>query len=166
MKTLDRLPVRKKEVPPLFDPAAWRLRVDGLVEQSLSLTYAQVQSLPQTRLTSDFVCEEDFQVPDIKWEGVQVKRLAELARVNPEASWVAFYSGAFVVSLPLAEALSEATILAYRMDGVTLPREHGAPLRLVEPVRGCHYGVKWVDRLEFTSVERLDTGKGEVKNTG
>ena len=62
MKTLDRLPVRKKEVSPPFDLTTWRLRVDVLVERPLSLTYDQVQGLPRTGLTSDFVCEEDWQV--------------------------------------------------------------------------------------------------------
>jgi DMSO/TMAO reductase YedYZ molybdopterin-dependent catalytic subunit len=157
MKELSELP----DFPgrgPGFDPDTWRLRVDGLVEGPLSLTFAQVQALPSAEDTSPFECIEGWRVDGNRWQGVAVATVLDLAGPMPRARYATFHAGDFIMSLSLEEARAPGVLLAHSLDGTPLPTEHGAPLRLVVPGKDCFYGVKWVERVELT-IEVRDTGK-------
>jgi DMSO/TMAO reductase YedYZ molybdopterin-dependent catalytic subunit len=69
----------------------WRLSVSGLVENELSLSFEELQHLPQVKLTRDFHCVTQWSIKDVAWEGVRFRELARLARVRPEAEWVMFH---------------------------------------------------------------------------
>ena len=140
-------------------PAApdWRLRIDGLVEQPAQLDTAQLAALPGGATTDDFACEEGWVVPDQRWEGVRLADVLAIARPLPAARWVLVSAGGFSVALPLEEAFTGA-LLAYRLNGAPLAREHGAPLRLVAAGRECFFSVKWVERLELLAAEPNTTG--------
>ena len=159
MKKLDKLPVFRKRETDDYDPTTWRLAVNGLVRNPMVFPYKVIQTITSTRLTCDFACVEGWTVPDIKWEGVSIKLLAEAVEPLPEARYATFHAGTFVMSLALEHALQDNVILAYRMDGTPLPWEHGGPLRLVTPGNDCFYGVKWVERVEFSSTDANDTGR-------
>lgn len=158
MKKLDKLPVFNKKNPEDYEVRTWRLRVDGLVEKSLVLTYKDIVTMPSTRMASDFSCVEGWTVENIKWEGVSIRELIALARPEDSARFVTFHAGEFASSLALEEARRDNVILAYRMDGIPLPADHGGPYRLIAPGRDCFYGVKWVDRLEVSETDGRDTG--------
>jgi DMSO/TMAO reductase YedYZ molybdopterin-dependent catalytic subunit len=62
----------------------------------------------------------------------------------------------YYVGLDMASALHPQTLLCYEMDGMPLTPEHGAPLRLVIPVK---YGIKNLKRIgtvAFTDLRPLD----------
>jgi hypothetical protein len=82
-------------------PADYRLRVDGLVERPLSMTVADLQSLPATRLTRDFQCVTGWEVANVHWVGVRLVDLAERAGVSPAASAFQFtsFDGVYTESL-------------------------------------------------------------------
>lgn len=44
--------------------------MDGHVERSLKLSFAEILKLPTTQLTSDFTCVEGWKVEDVEWESV------------------------------------------------------------------------------------------------
>ncbi|MBI2954840.1 MAG: molybdopterin-dependent oxidoreductase [Chloroflexi bacterium] len=159
MKKLDRLPVFSNKSMPEQDPQAWRLVIDGLVRAPINLTIDAVLALPRTALTSDFTCVEGWTVEDITWEGVRVRDLAEMITAMPEARFITFHAGSFVISLPLEEATRDNVILAHHLDGEPIPPEHGGPLRLVTPFAECFQSVKWVQRLEITVTDANDTGR-------
>jgi DMSO/TMAO reductase YedYZ molybdopterin-dependent catalytic subunit len=143
---------------PRFDPATWRLRIDGLVERPQTLTYAQLRALPRARQTSDFVCVTGWSVDDVRWDGVRFDDLLAAARPLPSARALRFISAEepYEDTLTLAQARVPDAMLAYDMDGAPLERKHGAPARLVMAQMYGYKGVKWVDRIVVT--DRVDDG--------
>jgi DMSO/TMAO reductase YedYZ molybdopterin-dependent catalytic subunit len=148
---------------PRFDPAAWRLRVDGLVEQPLELTYAQVLALPRTRQVSDFHCVTGWSVDNVRWAGVRLDDLLAAARPLPQAQALTFVSAEkpYADSLTLEQARRPDVLLAYAMDGRPLTREHGSPARIVIPEMYGYKGVKWVSRITLTA--QPETGYWEQR---
>jgi len=141
-------------------PAAWRLRIDGLVAQPLVLSLHEVDALAAQAHTADFVCEEGWVVPEQQWAGVAVAALLARAGVQPAARFLKVYAGDYTVLLPLEDALTGGALLARRLNGQPLTPAHGAPLRLVASGRMCWYSVKWVDRLEVLAEGTATTGEG------
>jgi DMSO/TMAO reductase YedYZ molybdopterin-dependent catalytic subunit len=157
MRELSELPVFPSRAP-AFDPETWRLRVDGLVSRSRSLSLAQVRDLPSVEDTSPFECVEGWRVPDNRWQGVAIATLLDMTDPLPQARYATFHAGNFIMSLSLEKARAPGVLLAYGLNGAPLTPEHGAPLRLVVPGGECYYGVKWVERVELTR-EAVETGK-------
>jgi len=143
---------------PTFDPATWRLRIEGLVERPQTLTYAQLRALPRARQTSDFVCVTGWSVDDVGWQGVRFDDLLAAAKPLPAARALRFVSAEdpYEDSLTLAQAREPDAMLAYTMDGSPLERKHGAPARLVMPQMYGYKGVKWVSKIVVT--DRVEDG--------
>ena len=152
-----------KSGPP-FDEATWRMTVDGLVRDPLSLTFSQFTDLPQVELTRDFLCVEGWGVNGVGWKGVAVKELMQRAGIDPQATDLVFHSGDGVYSdsLTLEQASLDDVLLVHELDGAPLPPNMGQPVRLIYP---GHYGykyVKWVERVEaINSKETPFTGYWE-----
>jgi DMSO/TMAO reductase YedYZ molybdopterin-dependent catalytic subunit len=134
---------------PHFDPATWKLTIDGLVEQPVELGYADLQSLPRVEQVSDFHCVTGWSVSNVRWTGVRFRDLLATARPLPSAQAVGFFSadGAYSDSLTMQQATLGDALLAYEMDGAPLTRPHGAPARVVIPEMYGYKGVKWLDKI-------------------
>ena len=130
---------------------SWRLRIDGLVEEPLELTFEQVLALPPVEQVNDLHCVEGWGFYDIKWEGVHLSTLLDRARVRPEATHVAFFThpNVYSDSLTLEQAVRADTMLADRANDAPLTPDHGYPLRLVVPAMYGYKSVKWLDRIEL-----------------
>ena len=161
---------RREELPEypvpagLTAPEAWRLRVDGLVAQTLDLSVSEVEGLGAQARAADFGCEAGWIVPDQQWQGATVAAILGRAGVQPEARFLKVYTGDFTVLVPLEEALTGGALLARCLSGTPLTPEHGAPLRLVAPGRACFYSVKWVDRLEVLAEEAPTPGETRARH--
>lgn len=154
-EVLDRLPVF-----PVSEGTDWHgLRIEGMVRHPVGLSLHDLEQMPQRKLAQDFRCEEGWVVPDQRWEGVSVADLLELAEPLPGARYVALSAGDFTVSLTLEEAMQEGAILALRLDGAALPREHGGPCRLVAAGKTCYYSVKWLDSIQVAAEQPRETGR-------
>lgn len=134
---------------PTFDRATWRLRIEGLVERPVELTYDDLVALPHAEQVSDFHCVTGWSVENVSWVGVRFHDLFARARPLPRAKAVAFVSTErpYVDTLTLEQALLPNAMLAYEMDGEPLLREHGAPARVVIPEMYGYKNVKWVERI-------------------
>jgi DMSO/TMAO reductase YedYZ molybdopterin-dependent catalytic subunit len=143
---------------PHFDPATWRLTIDGLVRHPQRLSHAQLLALPPARQVSDFHCVTGWSVPGVHWRGVRFDDLLAAARPLPSARALRFISAEepYEDTLTLAQARVPDAMLAYDMDGAPLERKHGAPARLVMAQMYGYKGVKWVDRIVVT--DRVDDG--------
>src|SRR5207245_4679740 len=77
---------------PVFDPAAWRLTVGGMVDKPLSLTYDQVRALPRVQQVSDFHCVTGWTVQNVTWTGVRIADILAAAGPHPAAHALRFIS--------------------------------------------------------------------------
>src|ERR1051325_50019 len=69
---------------PEFDPATWRLKIGGLVEKPLSLTYDELRALPHVQQVSTFHCVTGWTVENVHWGGVRLDDVLGPAR--PQSS--------------------------------------------------------------------------------
>jgi sulfoxide reductase catalytic subunit YedY len=135
--------------PQEYDIETYRLVVDGLVENPLSLSYEEVRAFPQVTETVLLICPGFFW-DNAEWTGTPLSLILEQAGLSPDASQVHFVAGdGYRQLMPLEEAMADGVFLAYEVNGETLPTDHGYPLRLV--VRH-QYGFKWVKWLEHIEV--------------
>ncbi len=159
LNQLPRFPMPGENAAAGAAPRPVRLRIDGLVRTPMTLDLDHLLALPVAEFTADFVCEEGWRVPGLRWTGVRLADLLRRAQPLAAARFVAVGAGAFISVLPLAQIDGEGPLLAYGLDGEPLSSEHGGPLRLVAPWTACHQSVKWVDRLQLVADERLETAK-------
>jgi DMSO/TMAO reductase YedYZ molybdopterin-dependent catalytic subunit len=141
--------------PVELDINTYRLTVEGLVENPLSLSYEEIMAYPNVTEVVLLICPGVF-YDNAEWTGAPVVDILRQAKVKPEAEKVYFEAaGGYRQILTIEEAMSDGVFLAYEVNGQPLPLEHGYPLRLV--VRG-KYGsrwVKWLTRIEVVSGDSL-----------
>lgn len=122
------------------DFADWRLEVGGLVETPVSLPLSALQSMPSRTQITRHDCVEGWSCI-AKWTGVPLSLVLNQARPKPEARYVLFQcmdtidrslagNIQYYGSIDLIDARHPQTILAYGLNGRTLPVENGAPLRV------------------------------------
>ena len=140
----------------------YRLRVDGLVERPLELTYDDVHDrLPQVSLRRDFQCVTGWRVQGVPWVGVALRDILDQAGVLPTATRVQFHSfdGTYTESLSLDQARRGDVVVAHTLEGKPLSREHGGPVRLyVAPMYG-YKSLKWLGEIEV--VREVEPGYWE-----
>jgi DMSO/TMAO reductase YedYZ molybdopterin-dependent catalytic subunit len=148
---------------PSFDPATWRLRIDGLVDRPVTLNYGQLLNLPRAEQVSDFHCVTGWSVQHVHWAGVRFRDLLATAGPHAGATALTFTSAErpYVDTLDLKQAGLADAMLAYEMDGLPLKREHGAPVRVVIPEMYGYKNVKWVERITVTATP--ETGYWEQR---
>jgi DMSO/TMAO reductase YedYZ molybdopterin-dependent catalytic subunit len=136
-----------------IDHASWRLEVGDH-----RLTLDEIRSLPRTEETIDFKCVEGWSTVT-QFAGV---RLADFtARFAPGGEKSAYIGmqtpdKEYYVSLDMPSALHPQSLLAYEMNGAPLTDEHGAPLRLMTPVKYGIKNLKRIGRIEYTDERPAD----------
>ncbi len=147
-----------------LDQEAYRLTVVGDVYNSLSLSLSEIQSLPVTseivRLTCvDYKYGASSYTGVANWTGVKLSEILNLAEIKYETALDVIFrtpdhsKEGYTTSLTIEEAFWDDVILAYEMNGVPLPVEHGFPIRLVCP---RFYGYKWIKWLTYIEVSPID----------
>lgn len=143
---------------PRVDPSTWSLRVVGLVDQELTVSFEELLAEPAIETTVTLTCVSNEVGGDLagnaRWIGVPVRTLLARAGVQDGADMVLSRSvDGFTASTPL-EALTDDrdAILAVAMNGEALPAEHGYPVRMVVPgLYGYVSATKWVEELRVTT---------------
>jgi len=164
---LPKLPIGQHEVKnwPVLDLGdvpnitreTWRLEMRGLVENPVTLTWADFMALPQAEDVSDFHCVTTWSRFDNRWGGVRFRTVAELTVPKPEARFVLCtgYDVApgtripYTTNLPLVRAIEDDVLLVHTWEGKPLPREHGGPCRMITPKLYAWKETKWIRRIEF-----------------
>jgi len=137
--------------PQHIDIENYRLKVDGLVENPLEYTLEKATDNRQGyQKVVTLNCVEGWSVR-ILWDGVLIEDLIEEAEASPEANTVVFHAyDGYTTSLPLAYVTGQDIMLAYKMNGVVLPPERGAPFQLVAESKWGYKWIKWVTRIELS----------------
>jgi DMSO/TMAO reductase YedYZ molybdopterin-dependent catalytic subunit len=132
----------------------WTLTIDGLVANPLTLDWAGLMALPQTRSTSDIHCVTSWSRYDNKWDGVTTRDLLDLVRPLPEATAVTLYGAdRYDTNLRIEDFAAEDALVAHQWSGAPLSRDHGGPVRLIVPHLYFWKSAKWLNRIEFRAIE-------------
>jgi sulfoxide reductase catalytic subunit YedY len=148
-----------------FQPRPWEIRVTGLVESPLTLQLDDIERLGYEERTYRFRCVEAWAMA-VPWTGVPMKKVVELCKPLNSAKYVAFTSfkrpdqargqrvqkympWPYYEGLTMKEAVHPLTLLATGIYGVALPKQHGAPLRLVTPWKYGFKNIKSIVRIHF-----------------
>jgi len=174
-----RFYVRNHFQIPNVDQSIWRLNVGGLVKRPLSLSLQDLVKMPsQTQfvtlecagngrsLLSPRVNGEQWNlgaVSTAEWTGVPLAEVLDRAGVKGDAREVVFRGAdsgkldassepiRFERSLSMDDARGSEALLAYAMNGETLPIQHGYPLRVIVPGWYAVASVKWLTEIEVIS---------------
>jgi DMSO/TMAO reductase YedYZ molybdopterin-dependent catalytic subunit len=145
-----KFPVLTYGATPTIKTTDWELRLDGLVEQPVTLDWQTFMALPQTTLTADFHCVTRWSMLDKTWTGVHISEILKLVRLTPEAKFVmAHCYGGYTTNMSLDVLNDDDVLLCHSWEGAPLTVEHGGPCRLLVPKRYAWKSAKWIHRLEF-----------------
>jgi DMSO/TMAO reductase YedYZ molybdopterin-dependent catalytic subunit len=151
----EKWPVLHAGTVPRTDLSTWDFRIFGEVEEPLTLTYDELQRLPQTEITVDIHCVTRWSRFDTSFKGVHWRELAKLVRPKPSARFVlAHAEQGFTSNVPLAALEDDDALIAWEADGEPLEPDHGWPLRLVVPSRYFWKSAKWLRGLELLSADQ------------
>jgi DMSO/TMAO reductase YedYZ molybdopterin-dependent catalytic subunit len=162
---------------PAIDAGEWRLTVTGRVRKPLELSLDEILLRPAETLPVTMECAGNGRarlsprpisqpwlseaVGNAEWTGVLLSDVLSEAGVDDAAEEVVF-TGAdhgleggleqdYARSLPIAEAMGNPNLLAYRINDQFLPPQHGFPLRLVVPGWYGMTSVKWLRSIEVVA---------------
>jgi DMSO/TMAO reductase YedYZ molybdopterin-dependent catalytic subunit len=162
---------------PILDPLTWRLRVNGLVERSMSLSLRDLQNMRSETSVVTLECAGNGRallVPPVEgeqwglgavgtatWTGVPLIDVLDRVGIRGGAREVLFRGAdggrvegrtdtiRFERSLDIDDARTSGALLAYAMNGETLPAQHGYPLRVIVPGWYGVTSVKWLTEIEI-----------------
>lgn len=132
------------------DVGAYRLKIGGLTDKEVTLTYDEVKALtPYERLITLY-CVEGWDAT-ILWRGVALSDLINLAGAKPEAVTVIFEAvDGYTTSLPLQDVLDRDLILAYSANGLDLPPSMGYPFIVVAEDKLGYKWARWVSGITLS----------------
>jgi DMSO/TMAO reductase YedYZ molybdopterin-dependent catalytic subunit len=153
---------------PVIAPDEWSLRIEGLVQTPLDITFADLERKAaageEVVLLNTLRCIFDTTdipglVGNALWRGVPLRSVLEDAGIDPQQTARIRYFGrdGFANNLRLEDvflpdALTEPLdpLLVYEMNGEPVPHVHGGPVRLLTPGRYGYKNVKWIERVVAT----------------
>lgn len=139
---------------PRLDGRRWRLEIAGLVGRPVTLTLDEIRAMPSVARYHTLICISNEVGGDLignaHWKGVRLRDVIQRAGgVSPRAIRFAFRSAdGYTEGIPVADAMLPDVMLAYEMNGVPLPPEHGFPLRLLIPGLYGMKNPKWITKIE------------------
>ncbi|UCG00313.1 MAG: molybdopterin-dependent oxidoreductase [Candidatus Heimdallarchaeota archaeon] len=127
--------------PPQINVTTWTLSVFGHVQSPLVFTYENFTTQQSKMEIATIRCVEGYS-GTAEWRGIRVREILDLAQVKDGAVDVIFRAwDGYSSSLTIEEATKSDVLLAFEMNGETLPVNQGFPVRVVAP---GHAGYKWV----------------------
>jgi DMSO/TMAO reductase YedYZ molybdopterin-dependent catalytic subunit len=150
-------------VVPQVPVDSWRLRVHGMVDNELELTFADLLDREQIERHITLSCVSNPVGGDLVgnalFQGVRMKEILDEAGVHPDATQVVSRSiDGWNCGSPTSVIMDgRDAMFAIAMNGEPLPAEHGYPVRLVVPgLYGYVSATKWVTEIELTRWEDFD----------
>ncbi|WP_240197611.1 molybdopterin-dependent oxidoreductase, partial [Nonomuraea lactucae] len=148
-------------IVPQVDPAAWRLRVHGMVDRPIELTYADLLKRPLTEADVTLTCVSNEvggpYAGNARWLGVRMADVLREAGLQPGADMLLSTSDdGFTCGTPVDVIMDgRDALFAVAMNGEVLPVDHGFPVRQVVPgLYGYVSATKWVVDVKVTRFDR------------
>ena len=174
---LDRFFIRSHHYSPDVKLADWNLKIEGVVNNPLTLSMDDLKKLPRVTQVGVLECAGNgraFYEPHLpgmqwrfggvgngKWTGVRLRDVLQRAGVKDTAKEILF-DGAdvpigtmpkFQRTITFKKAMDPDTLLAFEMNDAPIPKDHGFPLRLIASGWAGDSWVKWVKRIEVLDHE-------------
>ena len=164
---------------PEIDASTYRLKVSGMVKQPKEFSLADLRGMRSTELTAGYECSGNSArsmqglSSNGRWTGVRLSSVLKQLGVQPQAREVVFFGAdhgtqdvvfrqqtfkldqQFGRSMTLENAMKPEPLLAYALNGETLTREHGFPLRLIVPGWYGVANVKWLAEVHLQEARYL-----------
>jgi DMSO/TMAO reductase YedYZ molybdopterin-dependent catalytic subunit len=147
--------VTKNVVDPEVNIFLWHLEVDGLVQNPRTYRFEDVKALPPMEQETTLMCISNGLdaglISNAVWKGISMGDLLNQAAPLSNAMKVRMYGvDNYTDTIPIEKAMDPTTLLAYEMNGVSLPHRHGFPVRVIVPGYFGEKHVKWLTRIEVT----------------
>jgi DMSO/TMAO reductase YedYZ molybdopterin-dependent catalytic subunit len=151
-------------ISPRVNVDDWQLRIHGMVDREVTLTYDDLTSLPLFEQYVTIACVSNEVggrlVGNALWTGVDLREVLDMAGVQPDASQIVGRSvDDFTAGFPTAWAMDpeRRPMIAVGMNGSPLPVDHGYPARLIIPgLYGYVSATKWLSEIELTTWDGFD----------
>lgn len=153
-------------ITPSVDIGSWSLRVFGMVDREVRLTFEELVQLPLIERYVTIACVSNEVGGDLvgnaKWTGPKLADVLDMAGVKPGATQIVprsvdGWTAGFPTSWLHDPAHPRDAIIAVKMNGQPLPAEHGFPARLIVPgLYGYVSATKWLTEIELTTLEAVD----------
>ena len=143
--------------PAVLEAASWRMVITGLIEKPMPpLRLEDITAMKSVTAMRTLKCIGDpigtEQMSNANWKGIRLRDLLEKVGPRPEAKVVVFRcADGYHTAIPLEEAMEAETLLAYEMNGVPLPTEHGFPIRLLNPGNYGTKNPKWIVNIQLAA---------------
>jgi DMSO/TMAO reductase YedYZ molybdopterin-dependent catalytic subunit len=152
-ETSDFYHVSKNLSDPRVGKDGWTLKVTGLVEKELDLTYDDLVARATTQKITTLCCISNTLNGDListaQWTGLPLADLLNEAVIKPGAVDLKFHAADdYEDSVPVEKGLDPDNLVVVGMNGEPLPDDHGFPARLIIPNIYGMKNVKWLERIE------------------
>ena len=146
----------------------WQIQVTGLCEKPFTINTQQlIADMGVEERVYRFRCVEGWSMI-VPWSGFSFRKIIEKAVPKKQAKFVKFttamnlkqmpgiarlptYPWPYTEGLRLDEAMHELTFVATGIYGKPLPKQNGAPIRLVVPWKYGYKSIKSIVKIEFTA---------------
>ena len=143
---------------PQIAPANWRLRIHGMVEREITISFADLLKLPLIENYTTLACVSNpvagSYIGNARWLGASLASLLRAARIRSGAQQLLCTSvDGFTSGTPVQVVMDgRDALLAVAMNGSPLPAAHGFPVRMVVPgLYGYVSATKWVTDINVTT---------------
>ena len=141
---------------PQINEATWQLQIHGMVQNPYTLSFAELQSLPQIQQYHTLECISNVIGGDLisnsLFVGASLADIIQHAGIKTGASDLVFTAtDGYSDSLHLSQVLDPRSLIVYQIDGQPLPQSHGYPARLLIPGLYGMKNCKWVTSLQVSS---------------
>lgn len=145
---------------PGMDISTWSLTVTGFVGNRLNLRYSDILKKPHIEKAVTLECIENEidgeKMSNALWRGIPLSSLLKEAGVEDRVYKVVFRGAdGYSDGITYYYAMNNDVILAYKMNGIDLPLEHGYPLRAIVPGIYGMKNVKWLREIELVDYNYL-----------
>jgi hypothetical protein len=160
----DRWPVVGEKAPRTSD-APWAISLYGCIETPRVFTLAEIAAMPQATLVTDIHCVTRWSKLERTFTGIWLSDLLSHCNPLPTARFISFVARSernHTTSLLLKDALTLRTFIALTAEGEPLAEIHGGPIRTVVPGRYFYKSLKWLEKIELLSEDKLGYWEAEA----
>ena len=146
--------VSKNLVDPNVARDSWRLDIIGQVENPRVYSFADIAAMPAVEQETTLLCISygvgSGLCSNANWKGVPLPTLLAQVKPKPEVTTVLFRAAdGYYETFKFEKAMERTTLVAYEMNGESLPQRHGYPLRMIVPGLYGEKNPKWLTRIEL-----------------